>query len=354
MAGALAAAPECAGAYPPARPCRRVHLVVRPGLPPTSGNVVTARRLCAGLAAAGLESRVIDADVLDAEASPGPDEVVHALHARWAGLPALNWAPCSPVVWTFTGTDFDGGELDALREGARRVRALVVFHDEAAAEVRRALPEAAHRVRVIRPGVELPGGVEPGTPRGDRGVLFLLPAGIRAVKAPDLAVAAVAAVRQAGLEARLQVAGPARDPAFHNGFLTRLAPVPFAAYLGEVPPEGMGRLYAQADVVLNTSRAEGLSNAVLEAMASGRAVLATDIPGNRAAIRHGSDGWLAAPADLPSAAVRLARDPELRTRLGTAARASVAARFSPEAEVAAHLQLYSEVSGHPAQTPPRG
>ena len=44
--------------------------------------------------------------------------------------------------------------------------------------------------------------------------------------------------------------------------------------------------------VVNCSAAEGLSNAVLEAMALGKAVVASDIPGNRAALCHGRTGWL--------------------------------------------------------------
>lgn len=332
------------GTSPPG-PCRRVHLIVREGLPVTSGNLVTARRLQEGLAAVGLQSRILAADALSAEPSPGPDEVVHALHAGRAGIPALQWAPHASMVWTFTGTDLEPEELQALRAAAPSVDALIAFHDEAAAEVRRALPVAADRVRVIPPGVDP--RPEPQTAAAPSGLLFLLPAGIRAVKVPDLAVAAVAAVRQAGLDAHLYIAGPARDRAFHEDFIGRLAAIPFAHYLGELPRAEMGGWYVRADVVLNTSRAEGLSNSVLEAMATGRVVLATDIPGNRAAIRHGVDGWLAVPSALPAAAVRLARDAELRARLGAAARESVAQRFSPEREVAAYLRLYAEVCKAP-------
>ncbi len=327
----------------PSRACHRVHLVVREGLPATSGNLVTARRLRDGLAGLGVESRILAADELSSEPCPGPNEVVHALHARRAGLPAVRWAPHSPVVWTFTGTDLEAGELDALRAAVPSVRALITFHDEAATEVRRTLPVAADRVRVIPPGVDLPEDQQSAAVSVPSGLVLLLPAGIRAVKAPDLAIAAVAAVRQRGLDAHLYIAGPAREPRFHEDFLRRLAAIPFVHYLGELAQAELASWYARADVVLNTSRAEGLSNAVLEAMATGRAVLATNIPGNRAAIRHAVDGWLAAPGALPAAAVRLAEDPDLRARLGAAARLSVAERFSPDAEVAAHLRLYAEI-----------
>jgi glycosyltransferase involved in cell wall biosynthesis len=320
---------------------------VRPGLPETAGNLVTARRLASRLAAAGREAAVVPADRLPA-AGPGPGDVVHALHAVGAGLPALRWAGGAPVVWTFTGTDLDPGFAAALREAVPRVAAVVAMHPQAASELRAELGLPQDRVRVIAPGVE-PAPPEAAGPTAEdaagRGLLLFLPAGIRAVKDPDLAVAATAAVRAAGMEARLAIAGPAREPDFHRGFLARLAAAPFARYLGELPREAMPGWYRRADLVLNTSRLEGLSNAVLEAMAWGRPVLATDIPGNRAAIRHGEDGWLAPPADLPAAAVLLCRDPALRARLGAHAREAVRTRFSPQAEVRAHLELYAAVAG---------
>ncbi len=233
--------------------------------------------------------------------------------------------------------------MAVLRAATRSVRALITFHERAAHQVRRELPGTAQRVRVIPPGVAIDRARPPAPAVPGRGLLFLLPAGIRAIKDPDLAVSAAAAVREAGGDVHLYIAGPSRDPAFHQAFLGRLAGIPFVHYLGEVPRQELQGWYGRADVVLNTSRLEGLSNAVLEGMAAGRAVLATDIPGNRAAIRHGVDGWLAMPGNLPDAAVHLARAPDLRARLGAAARASVQERFSPQAEAAAHIRLYAEV-----------
>jgi glycosyltransferase involved in cell wall biosynthesis len=323
---------------------RGVHLVVPAGLPPTSGNWITAERWAARLRAMGITVSVHDAAQLGETPAPGRGEVVHALHALRAGLPALRWAGPRPVLWTFTGTDLDPEALDQVRAAAGAVAALVAFHPEAAAELRRALPAAADRVRVVAPGVPLPRlrTIRPADAAGAAGgeVRFLLPAGLRPVKQPELALEAVRYVRAAGVPARLTVVGPARDEAYAADFLRRLQGVPFARYAGEVPHAEMGRWYVGADVVLNTSRAEGLSNAVLEAMAHGRCILATDIPGNRAAVRHGVDGWLAPPEELPAAALRLARDRELRLHLGAAARRAVAQRFSPRAEAQAYVRLY--------------
>ncbi len=385
------AVPDPRGEAPPGGP-RRVVLVVRAGLPPSAGNLVSAERLAAGLRRRGLVVELCTADALADRPRPGAGGVVvHALHARHAGLAALRWAAGPPVFWTFTGTDLEAPELAALGADAGRVAAVIAYHAEAARLLEAALPRVADRVVVIPPGVTVPpphpaGGAEhrargaehhsPGAsvaprgasvaPRGaehhspeaehrspgasvappgasvaPRGPLtLLLPAGLRPVKDPDLALRAVGAVREAGLACRLLLAGPDRDDGFGEEFLRRVAQEPAATYLGEVPHAEMDALYAAADIVLNTSRSEGLSNSVLEAMAAGRAVLATDIAGNRAAIRHGVDGWLAPEADLPAAARILAADAALRAALGRAAVEAVRRRFDPEAEIEAHVRLY--------------
>jgi len=104
----------------------------------------------------------------------------------------------------------------------------------------------------------------------------------------------------------------------------------------------MPALLARADVVLNCSVSEGgMANSVLEALALGRAVLAADIPGNRALVEHDATGLLfGTDAELESAALRLARDGALRARLGGAGRARVAACYPPEREIDGYLEVY--------------
>ncbi len=74
-----------------------------------------------------------------------------------------------------------------------------------------------------------------------------------------------------------------------------------------------------SDILVNTSCIEGFSLAVLQAMALGLAVVATDVPGNREVIRHGSTGWLTSPGsatDLANAIYNLIIDKNLRNELG--------------------------------------
>lgn len=80
---------------------------------------------------------------------------------------------------------------------------------------------------------------------------------------------------------------------------------------------------ADADVFVRPSLSEGMSLAVLEAMACGLPVIATDVSGTRQLIRHGTDGIVVQPGSVPQlseALERLLRDAPLRQRLGHNAR----------------------------------
>jgi glycosyltransferase involved in cell wall biosynthesis len=93
--------------------------------------------------------------------------------------------------------------------------------------------------------------------------------------------------------------------------------------VGVLSPEELAERYGSARVLLTASRYEGWPIAVAEAMASGVPVVGYDVPGMRELIRHGGEGLLAPPGDLPALADELRRvwrDAELAARLGDAAR----------------------------------
>lgn len=91
---------------------------------------------------------------------------------------------------------------------------------------------------------------------------------------------------------------------------------------------------------------EGMSNALLEAMAIGVPILATDIPGNRDLLRDGIEGRLVAPEDREGTAEHLlwmAASPEGREALGRAARARVIEEFTLERMISRMESVYEEV-----------
>lgn len=112
-----------------------------------------------------------------------------------------------------------------------------------------------------------------------------------------------------------------------------------------LPPRGdVETLYAAADVFALPSHSEGLSNALLEAMASGLAVMAGRVGGARDAVEHEASGLLFDPLDfddMVGALRRLLGDEPLRARLGAAAARRAAERYSISAVAARYFELYT-------------
>lgn len=111
---------------------------------------------------------------------------------------------------------------------------------------------------------------------------------------------------------------------------------------------GSREAYAAADVGLLVSHTEGFSNSLIEGMAAGLPMIATRVGGNIDAVEDGKTGYLVeprAPEELANTILTLARMPELRNRLGLAARQRVLEHFSLTACVDHYERLWRGAHG---------
>lgn len=344
---------------------RRVALLTPFAFPSVRGNAVTVARIAAGLRRRGVELSVWDlSDTEEAAIARGVEafgpELVHAFHAFTVGPLALRLARRLevPLVVTLTGTDANHDLFDPARapltrrvlEGADR---LVAFHPSIVERVTAALPDLRERFAVVAQAASLESGqpfaLAAHWPLPASRVLFLFPAGIRGVKRPRLPLSPFDALVARRPQVCLLYVGPILDPDEGEALRHALARRPWARHLGAVPHSQMGSLLAQSDVVLNCSISEGgMPNAVLEALALGRAVLASDIEGNRALVEDGVTGLLFRDeAELLAQAERLTVDPELRARLGASGRALVERAYTPEREIEGYLDVYRSLNPVP-------
>ena len=105
-------------------------------------------------------------------------------------------------------------------------------------------------------------------------------------------------------------------------------------------------LLAAADLFVLPSFEEGMSLALLEAMAAGLPVVATDIAGNRRLVDDGREGLLVPPDNAPAlsdALCRVLADRDLGARLGDAGRRRVGADFSLSTMVDRHVKLFEQI-----------
>ncbi len=340
----------------------RVALLTPFAFPSVRGNAVTVERIARGLRQSGVDLRVWDLSVtpeavIEREVEGFRPGVVHAFHAHRVGPLAQRLARrCEvPLAVTITGTDANHDLFDPERAaGVRRVlegaAVIVIFHESVGARITGALPDVAGRLVTIPQSALFPdGGTFDLSARWSvpaERILFVFPAGIRPVKQPRRPLASFDRLVQRRAEVRLLYAGPVLDPDEGELLLRELDRRPWARHIGAVPHEQMRSLLDQADVVLNCSISEGgMPNSVVEALAAGRAVLASDIDGNRSLVEDGVTGFLFRDgAELEANAERLAADRALRQRLGAAGRQLVERRYPPHREIEGYLGVYGRLA----------
>jgi glycosyltransferase involved in cell wall biosynthesis len=161
-------------------------------------------------------------------------------------------------------------------------------------------------------------------------------------------VAAARALKASGVVARFVLVG---DPDQGNPHSHTRSELEAWARSGAVEWWGfradMHTVFAQAHVVcLPTFYGEGVPKVLIEAAASGRAIVTTNMPGCRDIVRHGENGLLVEPRDvagLAEAIRRLLTDVDLRVAMGLHGRKLVESEFSVNHVVQATLQLYCEL-----------
>jgi len=165
-------------------------------------------------------------------------------------------------------------------------------------------------------------------------------------KAPEvfLRALALAAARVPALRGLVVGDGPLRPEAEAEARRLGLGErVVFAGLRGDVPA-----ILPGLDALVFSSLREGLSMAMLEAMAAGVPVVATAVGGTPELITHGVTGLLVPPGrpeDLADAVVGLLQDGPAAEALRAAARRRVEERFSLARMVEAHEALYAEAPG---------
>lgn len=145
---------------------------------------------------------------------------------------------------------------------------------------------------------------------------------------------ATARLSETGVEHTLMIVGGAPDEGASHAVNVDPRQFPTVQLRGPQPTEAMPDLYREADVLCLPSWWEAMPLSVLEGMATGLPVVATDVGDIHTAVVAGRHGFLVpprAPDQLASALSTLLHDEELRTKMGRAARETAELDWSAEA-----------------------
>jgi glycosyltransferase involved in cell wall biosynthesis len=117
---------------------------------------------------------------------------------------------------------------------------------------------------------------------------------------------------------------------------------------GYVSHKDLPAYYSLMDLFVHPSLRDGMPNAVLEAMACGKAVIATPVGGVTDVIEDDVDGLLVPVNDVDALAGEIVEAlslPEKRASIGRSARESIVSRFTLEKELHANLDVYQTLRG---------
>lgn len=235
-----------------------------------------------------------------------------------------------------------GWEHDLVRLADRVLTHTPGHRDEICARWK--LPPEA--VAVVPHGIALP-PADALPPPSAGPARFLFVGRFEHRKGVDVLLDAIPSVLEAAPEARFTLAGLDQGDHWRDLFYQRHPRwrdrVDFP---GRIAADALRAAYRGCDVFVAPSRYESFGLIYVEAMAWAKPVVGCLAGGVPDVVRDGATGLLVPPGDaasLASALLRLARDPALRARLGTAARADAAARFSRESLARASLALYASV-----------
>ena len=199
------------------------------------------------------------------------------------------------------------------------------------------------KLRIVHCGV-VPELYESGPARGEGPVRLLFVGRLAAVKGLRVLLDALARLRGPAVELTIVGDGPDRPD------LERLAAplgeaVRFTGYLSQAE---VAEAMAATDIFVLPSFAEGVPVVLMEAMAAGKPVIATQVAGVGELVEDGVSGRIVPPGDaeaLARAIEGLAAAPELRARMGIAGRDQVCAQFDIRGEAARLAALFAGEGG---------
>jgi len=293
-------------------------------------------------------------------------DILHGHHALRSGRLLLDPDVSGkngdiPFVVSPAGTDINGAFEDREKKDTvfgvcRLSRAIIAQGLGTLERVKELLPDLAGKVVQVPKSFMWLGNaacdLRAACGWADEDFIFFMPAGVRPVKGNLECLRALEDLQRVRPKIRAVFAGPVLDADYARRFEAEVKKLrAFACWIPEVPPAAMRSAYGGADVVLNASSAEGLSNVLLEAIASGRPILAADIRGNRWTVlgeNGGPCGCLFQPGDtgdFVKQALRLIDDGPFRERLVQAGLAMAGKWPDPGTEADRLIDIYRKAIG---------
>ena len=281
------------------------------------------------------------------------DGVTH-VHAHFCNHPALaafivHRLTGIPFSFTAHGSDLhvERRMLDAKVDAAAFAVTISRFNERVMTDA--CGSAAGSKIRIVHCGVDVEAFTARPAERTEGPFRILCVASFEEVKGHRHLLDACALLRERGIDFACDLVGEGPLRREMEARIARLELGDRVHVLGGRPRPEIIRMFRAADVAVLASqptrqgKREGIPVVLMEAMASGLPAVSTRLSGIPELVEDGHTGLLVPPADavaLADALERLARDPELRRRMGAAGRAKVVREFDLRVNTAALLELF--------------
>jgi glycosyltransferase involved in cell wall biosynthesis len=258
-----------------------------------------------------------------------------SLAGRLLGVPA--------IVHTKHGRNYPDRfrAVSVNRLASALTHTIVPVSDDAACVARQAEGVAPRKLTVIRNGIDLEKFPLPAPRGAATGKHAIHVARLNPVKDQKTLLQAIRFVVRVEPNFRLDLVGDGPAATELLALRDELSLGDCVHFLGY--RQDVSSLLAGADLFLLSSLKEGISLTLLEAMATGLPIVATDVGGNREVVAHGETGLLVPPRSpeaLAGAILSLIQDPNRARAMGTAGRRRVEDHFDLRQVVATYEELY--------------
>jgi glycosyltransferase involved in cell wall biosynthesis/peptidoglycan/xylan/chitin deacetylase (PgdA/CDA1 family) len=156
----------------------------------------------------------------------------------------------------------------------------------------------------------------------DKGLKICCLGALKYIKGQKILIEAARIVLKEEPSVRFFLAGNPDDPSYYSELMTVIKSCGLESavtYLGKIDPDKVQKLWSDMDIAVCPSLSEGMSNAILEAMAAGKPIIATAVGGNPEVVKNDINGYLVPPNNpdaLAATLLRLIRNEEAMNIMG--------------------------------------
>ena len=332
-------------------------LIITPTkFPAITGNAIDVERIIVGLKKYVSKIKVVTPNKINFEQIKkfNPD-VIHAFHAYKSNIAVkLSEKLNKPFAPALTGTDYNHNIKDKYKKKKvmstiNKASVITVFSNKTKKLISTQIPKIKnkiHRVRRDKPILESKKWKFKSKYRISKSnFVFTLIAGIRLVKNNRFPIKALKKLHKKYPNIKFIIAGPILDNKYFLKIKKEIKNQKWIKYIGTIPRDKIKQVYENSDVIINCSHSEGLSNVVFEAMFLGKAILVSDIPGNKFLVRNNISCLSYKhdnPTDFYKKALKLYEDKKKLKKLEVNAKKKALKMINPK-EAEEYYKIYKKV-----------